>query len=63
MTRKVKTSPEADDFMSVLENAVRNVLKDEKSTPGERNAAITSGAKLLMIKFKISGSDEKGFFD
>lgn len=54
--------PEAE-FMSVLEDGVRAVLKSKKATPSERTAAITAGAKLLMIRHKMSGGDEKGFFE
>lgn len=49
--------------MVVLEDGVRAVLKNRKATPQERIAAITAGAKLMMIKYRISGSDEKGFFE
>jgi hypothetical protein len=51
------------EFMVVLEDGVRAVLKNRKATPQERIAAITAGAKLMMIKYRISGSDEKGFFE
>ena len=51
------------EFLTVLEQGVRTVLKAKKATPSERVAAITAGAKLLMIKHKISGADEKGFFE
>jgi hypothetical protein len=54
---------ESADFMVVLEDGVRAVLKNKKASPSERIAAVTAGAKLLMIKHKISGSDEKGFFE
>jgi hypothetical protein len=55
--------PPETDFMAVLEKGVRDVLKAKESTSAERMSAITAGAKLLMIKHKISGSDVKGFFD
>jgi hypothetical protein len=51
------------EFIAVLEKGVRDVLKNRKTTPSERIAAIGVGAKVLMIKFKISGNDEKSFFD
>ena len=53
----------SEDFMAVLENGVRAVLKSKKATSSERVAAVTAGAKLLMIKHRISGDAEKGFFD
>ena len=58
----IENPPELE-FMAVLEDGVRAVLKSKKATPQERVAAITAGAKLMMIKHKISGSDEKGFFE
>lgn len=58
-----KKSAEPRDFIDVLEEAVRGVLKSADSTPAERMSAINSGSKLLMIKHRISGLDEKGFFD
>lgn len=63
-TKKVAESTETeDDFLAVLESGVRDVLKSRDATPAERMGAITAGAKLLMIKYKISGDAEKGFFD
>lgn len=49
--------------MTALEDGVRKVLANKRATPGERVAAITAGAKLLAIRHKITGGDEKGFFD
>ena len=57
---------EADDsaaFLKVLKKGVREVLGNKDSLPAERIAAITAGAKLLMIQHRISGDGEKGFFD
>lgn len=56
--------PEPDsDFLAALEQGVREVLSDKKAEPSAKVAAITAGAKLLAIRHKISGDDEKGFFD
>ena len=57
---------EADDsaaFLKVLKKGVKDVLANANSEPSERVAAITAGAKLLMIQHKINGNDEKGFFE
>ena len=57
---------EADDsaaFLKVLKKGVKDVLANSSSEPSERVAAITAGAKLLMIQHKINGNDEKGFFE
>jgi hypothetical protein len=50
------------EFIDVLEDGVREVLKNKEATVGERMAAINTGAKILMARFKISGDDEKNFF-
>lgn len=55
--------PPDDSFMAVLEEGIRAVLKAKKCSAAERIQAVTAGAKLLMIKHRISGSDETGFFD
>ena len=60
MTKSAEPEPE---FLSVLEDGIRGVLKNRKTSSSERIAAITAGSKLLMIKYKISGSDEKSFFE
>jgi len=60
---KTEQANGAEPFMDVLEDGVRAVLKNRKTSPSERIAAITAGAKLLMIKHRISGNDEKGFFE
>jgi hypothetical protein len=57
---------EADDsasFLKALKKGVKDVLSNKDSQPSERVAAITAGAKLLMIQHKINGNDEKGFFE
>jgi hypothetical protein len=54
---------ETEPFMDVLEQAVRDVIKNRKAKPSEKLQAATVGAKLEMIRHKISGSDEKGFFE
>jgi hypothetical protein len=57
---------ETDDsasFLKALKRGVKDVLANKDSQPSERVAAITAGAKLLMIQHKINGNDEKGFFE
>ncbi len=61
MSAAKKTS-QPREFIDVLEDGVRKVLKDETATVGERMAAINTGAKILMARYKISGDDEKNFF-
>ena len=51
------------DFLSILEQGVRDVLKNRKTNAGEKLQAVNAGAKLLAIKHKITGGDEQGFFD
>ena len=55
--------PPDDDFLTVLEEGIRAVLKGKKVSPTERIQAVAAGAKLLMIKHRISGDDAKGFFE
>jgi hypothetical protein len=50
------------DFLKTLEAGVRAVLKDPETKASERIAAIAAGAKLLMIKHRISETDESNFF-
>ena len=60
------TKPAADDsasFLKALKKGVKDVLANKDSQPSERVAAITAGAKLLIIQHKLSGEDTKGFFD
>ena len=51
-------APPADDFLTLLEKGVRDVMADKKATPGDKLKAIEAGAKLLGIKHKISGSGD-----
>ena len=50
-------------FLKVLKKGVKDVLSNTESLPAERIAAVTAGAKLLMIQHRINESDGKGFFD
>ena len=58
------TKPKDPDqvFLKILEKGVRDVLGNEGSTAAERIAAVTAGAKLLMIRHRIAESDESEFF-
>jgi hypothetical protein len=60
MPRAKKTPDQA--FLETLERGVREVLRAENSTTAERIAAINAGSKLLMIRHKISETDESEFF-
>jgi ribosomal protein S6E (S10) len=58
------TEPKAqdDDLLKETETAVRKLLKSKVKS--ERLSAIGHSVKLLAIKYKINGGDEKaGFFD
>jgi hypothetical protein len=61
--RAAPAEADSGDFLSTLEKGVRTVLGNQKAEASEIVAAVNAGAKLLMIKHKISGGDEKGFFD
>ena len=53
-----------DDFLKELEVAVRKIVKSNKSSKADKLSAIGQGVKLLAIKHKINGGDDKaGFFD
>jgi len=54
---------EDDAFLKLLEDGVKKVLKDKDAKPGLMLQAVQAGAKLLAIRHKIGGGDEKGFFD
>jgi hypothetical protein len=58
--RKAKTADQV--FLETLERGVREVLRAEASTTAEKIAAINAGSKLLMIRHKISETDESEFF-
>ena len=60
---KTKETGANEDFLDTLERGVRNVLRNKDATASEKVAAITSGVKIAMVRHKISGSDEKGFFE
>ena len=51
-----------DDFLGVLEQGVRDVLKDEKAKVADKLKALDAGAKLLMVRHKIEGGTADGSF-
>jgi len=58
-----KTAGHDDEFLQELEKAVRLVLKNRKSKPTDKLAAINAGVRLAAIKHKISnGEPDEGFF-
>lgn len=60
---KAKREPKGEkDLSEVLEAAIRAVLKSKDTKPGDRLKAIEAGAKLLMIRHKISGAGDDGNF-
>lgn len=56
-------STEDDKFLKLLEDGVRKVLQNKDAKPSERLQAVQAGAKLLAIRHKIGGGEDKGFFD
>jgi hypothetical protein len=65
MTAKPAETPPSggEDLMQVLEDGVKAVVRNKKSTASERNAAMSVGVKLLLVRYRISGDETKGFFD
>jgi hypothetical protein len=53
---------ETDKFLDILEEGVKDVLKDKDCAQSDRVAAINAGVKVAMIRHRISGSDEDSFF-
>ncbi len=49
-------------LIDVLDQGVRDVLADAKATAKDKVDAVNAGAKLLMIKHKISLGEEDGAF-
>lgn len=59
---KTPETVESTNFMEVLEQGVRDVLKNRKASASDKLAAVTAGTKLLAIRHRIEGDDQKGFF-
>jgi ribosomal protein S6E (S10) len=54
--------PKEDAFLTEVENSVRKLLKSKNKA--ERLSAVGHAVKLLAIKHRITGGDDKtGFFD
>jgi hypothetical protein len=55
-------SAKEDEFLKTMEDAVRKMLRSKNKA--DKLSAIGHGVKLLAIKHKINGGDDKGgFFD
>ena len=54
--------PKEDDFLQVLELAVRSTLKDASIDAKDRIRAIEIGSKLAAIRAKIDEGDKGSFF-
>jgi len=53
----------SEEFLALLERGVREIVKNRKSSKGDKLKAIDAGTKLLAIRHKINGGDDsKGFF-
>ena len=61
MTKK-EEKPQEDEFIELLEQGVTKVLKTKGAEPKDILDAVNAGAKLLLIKHKISGSGDDGSF-
>jgi hypothetical protein len=59
MARKGTAKPE---LLDVLETAVRDVLSSKEAKPSERVAAIQAGAKIALIRHKLTDTDSESFF-
>lgn len=57
-----KPAAAKDDFLDVLEQGVRDVLKDGNADAKDRMKAIEVGGKLVAIRAKISDEDKGSFF-
>jgi hypothetical protein len=53
---------ETNAFLDILEQGVKDVLKDKSTEPSDRVAAINAGVKVAMIRHRISPEGEEGFF-
>lgn len=51
-----------EDFLALLEENVKDVLKSRRVKPAERVQAINAGVKLLAIRHKLGGGEEENFF-
>lgn len=52
-----------DEFLKELENGVREILKNRKSSKADKLSAINAGVKVAQMRHKITGgSDDSGFF-
>lgn len=59
---KVNGNGAPDDFMAVLEAALRGIVKNRKTSKADKINAIREGVKLLAIKHKLEDRTEEGFF-
>lgn len=60
--KDLDVAPQDEEFLMLLETAVREVLKDKRATPAERIQAIGAGSRLLVIRHRIGGGEEENFF-
>ena len=51
-----------DKFLDILEQGVKDVLKNPNAEPSDQVGAINAGVKVAMIRHRISGADEESFF-
>jgi len=63
--KKTPKAPAPDvadqDLMKAVTAAIHAVLKG-KAKSSDKLAAINAGIKLLAVKYKIEGDNERGFF-
>jgi len=58
-----KPNGQDTEFLTLLENGVRDILRNRKSTKDHKLSAINAGAKLLAIRHKLNGGEEKSYFE
>jgi hypothetical protein len=58
-----KLEGDTGEFLGILEKGVKAVLNNSDATSGEKVAAIAAGVKIAIVRYRISGDSEKGFFD
>jgi hypothetical protein len=52
-----------DDFLGDLEQAIRKIITNRKSSKADKLSAINAGVRLAQVRHKVTGGDDdKGFF-
>jgi hypothetical protein len=53
-----------DDFLGDLEQAIRKIITNRKSSKADKLSAINAGVRLAQVRHKVNGGEDsdKGFF-